>query len=326
MPSRANVRALSKIVPILAALLGAFTVCAIEIGVTSAGLPTPGASATAASAGGTMVKLWVLAEGSRRKLLLDLKAHDFQVFDEGRLQNVAYFSAPSREPLALGLLIETSRSRLYEPDPADWRPYSDLLRKVLRRGDKAFVATFAETAELHADFTDNLHTLDGALQQVFTSDPKGITGLYDSIFTLCEERFSGEPGRKLLLVVSDSPDDSSEHNQLQTLERVERTGITVYTVLPWVDRVGQPPFGDVRFAQYFADQTGGLFFLAHSRKMLEAQLDGVRMAIDYSYTLGFIPLRSARDGRYHALRVRCDRPGVKLHASRGYYALQSGPE
>lgn len=327
MPSSVQMRALSKVVPILVALLTPFTV-----GAGAAGAPQPtcsatgSASAAAAAAGGALVKLWVLAEGPRRKLVLDLKGHDFQVFDEDRLQKVGYFSAPSREPLALGLLIETSRSRLYEPDPADWRPYSDLLHKVLRRGDKAFVASFAEKAQLHAAFTDNLQTLDGALQQVFTSDPKGITGLYDSIFTICEERFSGEPGRKVLLVVSDSPDNSSEHNQLQTLERVERTGITVYTVLPWVDRVGQPPFGDVRFAQYFADQTGGLFFLAHSRKMLEAQLDGVRMAIDYSYTLGFVPTSSARDGRYHALGVRCDRPGVKLYVSRGYYALHDTAE
>ena len=307
------------------ALLAVFTLFTIEVGVAfspaSAVRATPSARATAGSDAGVMVKLWTLAEGPRRKLVLDLKADDFQVFDEGRPQKLAYFSAPSRESLALGLLIETSRSRLYEPDPADWRPYSALLRKVLRRGDKAFVATFAEKAELHADFTNDLQTLDGALQQVFSSDPKGITGLYDSIFTLCEERFSGEPGRRVLLVVSDSPDNSSEHTQFQTLEHVERGGITVYTVLPWVDRVGQPPFGDVRFAQYFADQTGGLFFLAHSRKMLEAQLDGVRMAIDYSYTLGFIPPRTARDGRYHPLRVGCDRHGVKLHVSRGYYAL-----
>jgi VWFA-related protein len=319
-------RAGSNLVLILVALFGALTFWAIETGDVSARQTTPLASGDASvkAARGGLVKLWTLAEGPRRKLVLDLKADDFQVFDEGQVQSVAYFSAPSREPLALGLLIETSRSRLYEPDPADWRPYSDLLRKVLRAGDEAFVATFAEKAQLRAQFTDNLQTLDDALRQVFTRDPKGITALYDSIFTLCEERFNGEPGRRVLLVVSDSADNSSYHSQLQTLERVERTGITVYTVLPWVDRVGQPPFGDVRFAQYFADQTGGLFFLAHSSKMLESQLDGVRMAVDYSYTLGFIPTNAARDGRYHAVRVTCDRQGVKLYVRRGYYAAQGG--
>jgi len=321
-------RAFSKLGAILGALLAISTLLGSEAAAALCPKPalrgTEGATAATAAGGGAMVKLWALAEGPRRKLVLDLKASDFQVFDESRPQELAYFSGPSRESLALGLLIETSRSRLYEPEPADWQPYSNLLHKVLRRGDKAFVATFAENAELHGDFTDNLQTLDGALQQVFTGDSKGLTSLYDSIFTLCEERFRDEPGRKVLLVVSDSPDESSEHNQFQTLERVERSGVTVYTMLPWVDRLGQPPFGDVRFAQYFADQTGGLFFLAHSRKMLEGQLDGIRMALDYSYTLGFIPPRAARDGRYHTMRVRCDRPGVKLHVGQGYYASKGG--
>jgi len=328
MRSGAAMRADFNLVLILVALLGAVTVCTTETGNLPAREKTPPASrdSSTSAAGDGLVKLWVLAEGPRRKLVLDLKADDFQIFDEGQVQKVAYFSAPSREPLALGILIETSRSRLYEPDPADWRPYSDLLHKVLRPGDEAFVATFAENAHLNAEFTDDFHTLDSALRQVFASDPKGITALYDSIFTLCEERFNGERGRKVLLVVSDSPDEASEHNQLQTLERVERAAITVYTVLPWVDRVGQPPFGDVRFAQYFADQTGGLFFLAHSSKMLEAQLDGVRMALDYSYTLGFVPANAGCDGRYHALRVKCRRPGVKLHARGGYYAPQGDAE
>jgi VWFA-related protein len=322
-------RAHSKFALTLAAALAASNLFTREIEVASGRPPTArttGSVSATAGSDAALVKLWVLAEGTRRKLVLDLKADDFQVFDEDRLQKLTYFSAPSREPIALGVLIETSRSRLYEPDPADWRPYSELLHKVLHPGDEAFVATFAEKAQLHAEFTDNLQRLDGALQEVFTSDPEGITALYDSIVTLCEERFNGEPGHKVLLVVSDSPDNSSEHNQLQTLERVERTGITVYTLLPWVDRVGQPPFGDVRFAQYFADQTGGLFFLAHSRKMLEAQLDGICTALDYSYTLGFVPASNARDGRYHALRVRCNRPGMKLHVSRGYYAPHGDAE
>jgi Ca-activated chloride channel homolog len=330
MPSSSDMRAFSRSGAVFGMVLATSAVLGSEVGGAFCPRPalrgTESASAAGDAASEAMVKLWALAEGPRRKLVLDLRASDFQVFDEGRPQKLAYFAAPSRESLALGLLIETSRSRLYEPEPADWQPYSALLHKVLRRGDKAFVATFAEKAELHGDFTDNLQTLDSALQQVFTSKPEGITGLYDSIFTLCEERFRGEPGRRVLLVVSDTPDESSAHNQLQTLERIERSGITVYTVLPWVDRLGQPPFGDVRFAQYFADQTGGLFFLAHSRKMLEGQLDGIRMALDYTYTLGFIPPPSAHDGRYHGLRVRCDRPGVKLHVGQGYYASKGGAE
>jgi VWFA-related protein len=156
---------------------------------------------------------------------------------------------------------------------------------------------------------------------VFTQKPPDDNpALYDSIVTLCAERFQGQLGRRALLVVSDTPDSSSFHNQPQTLEAIERTGVTVYTLLPWVDRTGQPPFGDIRFARFFADQTGGQFFMAFNRKTLDKDLDGVAAALVYTYTLGFVPNGVAHDGRYHSIRVKCSRPGVKLYSSQGYYA------
>jgi VWFA-related protein len=283
------------------------------------------ASATSAprsdSATGEPVTLWVLATGPHRKLVLDLSSKDFQVFEDNRQQQITSFSRRATEPLALGLLIETSRSRLYEPDPADWRPYSEMLHKLLRPGDRAFVTTFAEdVATPLAPFTGDLGELDRALQQVFSAAPKGTTGLYDAIYTLSQERFAGEPARKALLVVSDSPDDYSFRNELQTLERIRRAGVTVYTLLPWVDREGQPPFGAVEAAQLFAAETGGLFFQAFNRKMLAKQLDGIRIALTYSYAIGYTPSGTPRDGKYHSVRVKCIRRSVKLYVSQGYYA------
>ena len=290
--------------------------------------PVAGQAIPAAEAGGPTpsgrVKLWVLATDAHRKLVLDLSAKDFQVFENNRQQPISFFSRRATDPLALGLLIETSRSRLYEPDPADWRPYSEMLHKLLRPGDRAFVSTFAEEVGTPlAPYTGDLGQLDSALQQTFNAPPKGTTGLYDAIYALSEERFAGEPGRKALLVVSDSPDDYSFHNQLQTLERIRRAGLTVFTLLPWVDREGQPAFGGVQAAQLFAAETGGLFFLAFNRKMLAKEIDGIRMALRYSYAIEYTPSDIPRDGRYHAVRVKCVRRGVKLYASQGYYASSS---
>ena len=270
------------------------------------------------------VKLWVLATDAHRKLVLDLNAEDFQVFENNRQQRITSFSPRAPEPLALGLLIETSRSRLYEPDPADWRPYSQMLHKLLRPGDRAFVTTFAEeVATPLARFTSDLGQLDSALQQTFSAPPKGTTGLYDAICALSEERFAGEPGRKALLVVSDSPDDYSFHNRLQTLERVRRAGVTVFSLLPWVDREGQPAFGAVQAAQLFAAETGGLLFLAFNRRMLAKDIDGIRIALTYSYAIEYTPSDIPRDGKYHAVRVKCVRHGVRLYTSQGYYAPDS---
>lgn len=269
---------------------------------------------------GAPVKLWVLAEGPRRHLVLDLKAGDFQVLDDGRPQHITYFAPRSKEPLSLGILIETSRSRLYEPEPVDWQSYSRLLHKLLHPGDQAFVATFAEKAVLQTKFTEDFRQLDQGLRDAFNTAPEGTTTLYDSLYDLCEEPFTGAPGRRVLLVVADAADESSYHDQVQTLEKIQRTGVTVYCVLPWVDRTYQPTYGARRAAQLFANSTGGLFFLAFGRKALLNDLNGIAAALTYTYTLGYEPSTAARDGRFHSVKVKCTRRGVKIDASEGYYA------
>lgn len=266
------------------------------------------------------VKLWVLAEGRGRHLVLDLKPGDFQVLDDGQPQHLTYFAARSTEPLSLGILIETSRSELYEPEPVDWQAYSKLLHKLLHRGDQAFVATFAEKIVLQSKLTADLKQLDQALRDAFKTVPEGTTTLNDSLYDLCEEPFTGAPGRKVLLVIADSADESSYHNQVQTLEKIQRTGVTVYFVLPWVDRTYEPTYGARQAAQLFADSTGGLFFLAFGRKALLNDLDGLAAALTYTYTLGYEPSTDAHDGRFHPVKVKCTRRGVKIDASEGYYA------
>jgi VWFA-related protein len=269
------------------------------------------------------VKLWVLAEGRKRKVVLDLNASDFRLLVDGRPQKITSFTPRSTEPLALGILIEASRSKLYEPEPVDWRPYSKMLARLLGPGDRAFVATFAEGAKLiGSGFTGDLKQLDDDLREAFSTRPTGTTGLYDSIYTVCEERFQGEPGRRALVVVSDSPDTFSYHNQLEALERLQRLNVAVYTVLPWVDRVGNPPFGAVQAAQLFAAETGGVYFLALRGKALPDDLEGVATAIAYTYTLEFSVPDARRDGRYHSMKLKCDRPGVRLHVRQGFYAPQ----
>jgi Ca-activated chloride channel homolog len=279
-----------------------------------------GRSAPAGDAGGAPVKLWVLAEGRGRHLVLDLKPGDFQVLDDGRPQRLTYFAARTKEPVSLGILIETSRSRLYEPEPVAWQAYSNLLHKVLRPGDQAFVATFAEKTVLQSRFTEDFRQLDTALRDAFETLPEGTTTLYDSLYDLCEEPFTGVRGRKALLVVADSADESSYHNQVQTLEKVQRTGVAVYFVLPWVDRTYQPSYGARQAAQLFASETGGLFFIAFGRKALLDDLDGIAAALTYTYTLGYEPSTGARDGRFHPVKVKCARRGVKIDVSEGYYA------
>jgi VWFA-related protein len=273
-----------------------------------------------AGAGSPAVKLYVLAEGRGRHLVLDLKADDFQVWDDGQLQHLTYFAPRSTEPLSLGILLETSRSRLYEPEPVAWQAYSNLLRKLLRPGDQAFVATFAERAAILTAFTEDFTKLDAGLRDAFSAKPQGTASLNDSVYDLCQEPFAGIRGRKALLVIADSADESSFHSKVQTLDEVQRTGVAVYFLLPWIVRALQPPYGAAQDAQLLANSTGGLSFIAFGGQALLDDLDGIAAGLAYTYTLGYTPSNGAGDGRFHAVKVKCARRGVKIDASEGYYA------
>lgn len=267
----------------------------------------------------TMVRLWVLATRKDRHLVQDLTAEDFRVYQDNVPQPITHFEPRATEPLRLGILIDVSQGRQDEPEQVDWRTISQVLRRLLGPNDRAFVADFHAETSLVCPWTSDFSVLDEALQHVFASIPEGGAALYDAIFTLFEERFSGETGRKALVVLCGTPDNSSFHTEAEALELVGRTDTIVFPILPWVN-AGSTIFRNVRFAQVFSEQTGGVLSLYTKPKEFENVLEGIGITLTHLYAIGYEPQQKSRDGQYHRIRVKCLRPGVKIFARSGYYA------
>jgi VWFA-related protein len=70
--------------------------------------------------------------------------------------------------------------------------------------------------------------------------------------------------------------------------------------------------------RYFADETGGLAFVNSN----DADAAFRRILEDNSsyYLIGYVSPDSRRDGRYHRVSIRVNRPGVRVRARKGYYA------
>src|SRR5437899_11418759 len=91
----------------------------------------------------------------RHKLVPDLQEGDFKVFDEGKAQEIRYFSKQTDLPLRIGMLLDTSnsiRDRLqFEQDAA-----VGFLFSVLRRGkDQSFLMTFDDQPYVAQDYPDD---------------------------------------------------------------------------------------------------------------------------------------------------------------------------
>lgn len=73
-----------------------------------------------------------------------------------------------------------------------------------------------------------------------------------------------------------------------------------------------------------ADRTGGIAFYGSNditNAMRKAADDG-----RYAYTLGFYPVGTKWDGKFHELKVKVNTSGAKLRYRRGYYAGSEGEE
>ena len=60
-----------------------------------------------------LVNLFVTVRDKHKAVISGLKQDDFQVFEDGQLQEITNFSAESNLPITLGILIDTSGSEYY---------------------------------------------------------------------------------------------------------------------------------------------------------------------------------------------------------------------
>jgi VWFA-related protein len=80
--------------------------------------------------------------------------------------------------------------------------------------------------------------------------------------------------------------------------------------------------GEIRVSKdslrYFADETGGLAFVSSN----DTDATFRRILEDNSsyYLMGYVSPDGRRDGRFHRVTIRVNRPGVRVRARNGYYA------
>ena len=102
------------------------------------------------------------------QIVRDLTKNDFIVEEDGRPQEIRYFSQESDLPLTLGLLVDTSLSQRRVLD--DERRASDtFLGRMLREDkDRAFLIHFDRYVELLQDLTSSRDKLQSALNDLHT--------------------------------------------------------------------------------------------------------------------------------------------------------------
>jgi VWFA-related protein len=127
-------------------------------------------------------------------------------------------------------------------------------------------------------------------------------------------------GRKSILFFSQGPplppSSPNEQRYREAMEAANRGNVTIHVIDP--RPLGSVGFNGANVLRRIAADTGGRA-IVNTNDPTE-QLGGVMADASAYYLLGYTPTRKGNDGKFHEIKVRVKRKGVRVTARRGYWA------
>jgi Ca-activated chloride channel homolog len=274
------------------------------------------------SADTTLVLIPASVTDPLNRFVLGLQKQDFHLFEDGAEQTITYLSGEDA-PLSLGLVFDSSGSmgdKLRTSRQAALR-----FLTTMNAQDEAFLIEVSDHAVLAVGFTSQTEAIHDSLTAV---EPGGRTALLDAAEMALRQMKNAKNPRKAILIISDGGDNNSRYSaaQIETLVReaevqVYAMGVFEPSILPILtkEEVSGP-----RLLSEIAEQTGGRAFSASDPNDLPNVAVRIGIELRNQYVLAYSPKNPKKDGTYHQVEVKVDKPAgitnLKVHSRLGYYA------
>jgi len=157
----------------------------------------------------------------------DLAVQDFELREDGIVQNVTYFDAGGDQqavPLHIGLMFDTSESM--EKDLSFSRSAAI---KFLNTFPKAQDFTFVDFATEVRAATFSQNEFPRLVGRIRNRAAKGMTALYDALSVYLGAAFD-QDGRKVLVIYTDGGDSSSSRTWSEAARLLKASDVTVYPI------------------------------------------------------------------------------------------------
>jgi Ca-activated chloride channel family protein len=267
-----------------------------------------------------LVRLPVVVTGRSGHVVRQLQASDFQIIEDGRPQQVAYFcegAGGEALPLHLGLLLDGSESM-----DQDLGAAANAAVKFVKDLDEAADVTFVDfdtTVNVGRFQPDNYPRL---FERIRARKAGGGTSLYDAIAVFVE-RTLGQDGQHVLLMYTDGGDTTSSlgYGKLQQLLRLGH--VLVYAVGYMQNQSTSDRLMQQIRVSAIARETGGEAYFPQTPAEISQFYSTILTELDARYTLGYVPAEVKADGRFHKIEVKLTRPdlkGAKVRTRSGYIA------
>jgi len=270
-----------------------------------------------------LVRLLATVKDGNGQLVGTLTREDFNIYDNGVLQEVALFAHDTEVPLSVALLVDTSGSTAIKL-PEEARSVVSFLRSLLQEGnsgDRVALYSFSHDVVLERGFTRDSASLESELKRL-----KGEAGtsLYDAIY-FASQALESRDGRRVVLVVTDGADTTSRHDFHAALEAAHAADAAIYgiVIVPVTSDAGRHIAGENAVTS-LAVGTGGRVVAATWGDVLDSAFTDILRDLRTQYLLGYYPRNLPyTTERFHSIEVRTKRVGLQVFSRSGYYGDNS---
>lgn len=208
-----------------------------------------------------LVDVPIVVTNQDGKPILNLKSENFDIFEDGKKQELSAFTT-TNAPFEVALLLDTSGST--RSDLRLIKRSAAMFINSLRSGDKVSIISFNTEVENGASYaiseiliglTNDRQKLEAALENVKTSNG---TPFYDGLLQVVENVFKDKPteksrGRRALVALTDGVDSTSDAGFDEVQELLNKSGITTYFInINTRDEFEQNILGDCQTATHFS--------------------------------------------------------------------------
>ena len=270
------------------------------------------------------------------EIVRGLTKDDFVLSEDGRPQNIRYFSSETDLPLTLGLLVDTSTSQLRVLDAERIASY-DFLDQVLREAtDHVFIVQFDMGVEIRQPLTSSRRKLEAALAQVAAPSMHqlqlqrgGGTLLYEAVAVAARDVMRAQTGRKALIVISDGVDTGSEVPLSTAVEEAQRADTLVYSIVfsdaNAYGTVLGPMFGGggpdgKGVLMRISRETGGRCFEVSKTVSIAQIYRDLQQELRSQYNLGFVSDVPVRISGFRRLQLTAKAKGLVVQSQSRYWA------
>lgn len=291
-----------------------------------------------------LVTVAAFVEESTGAPVKGLRREDFTLRDNGQPREINSLWQED-VPLTIGFVADVSGSQI-----GALRKHKEtittFLSQTLRPEDQAFIVTVDAEVRVVAELTNSIEKLRTGIDAIRLprrgSSPAGerlgepcrssqgvrerrgrilcASAIWDGVYYTSKLKMKSLPGRKALILLSDGFDAGSYHSVNDAIEAAQSADTMVYgirhlSILQKTSYMTPIMLATHRGMQRLAEETGGQMLKDSKESFAEIETE-----LRNLYVLGFVPPEQTRDGKFHKLEVKVNRPGATVRARKGYTA------